>query len=160
GLSKLDRSTQRLLGVADLVADPRGLLVLLVLHGLREVAAEPAQALVAPRVGEEAAGHAADVALRVVDLLEQGHELGLEDLVVLRAPEPALRAELLERDAALGAAHVGGRLPLADEALEEARDPARAVREVLLPGAVLAQVEDLLLPVRDLGDVDRGGLVL
>ena len=56
------RSTEpSLLGRADLVAQPRGLLVLLVLHGPREVAAQAQQRVLARRVAARPRGDAPDV---------------------------------------------------------------------------------------------------
>src|SRR6202042_3304437 len=88
---------------AELVPQPRGFFVVFPGDRLAEAGAEP-QAMAAAGAS---AGGLAHVPGRAVIPLDQRDQPGGEDLVVLRAAEPAAGAELHELDAAIGAGQLG-----------------------------------------------------
>src|SRR4051812_13676284 len=87
----------------DLVPDPGGRLVVLGRDGPLQVVAELDQGGLLLAVPGRPAGDLARVPGLVVDVLQQGHQLVAEDLVVVGAAEPARGAELGEGDLADGA---------------------------------------------------------
>src|SRR4051812_12224896 len=92
-------SPSALLELPDPVAEPGRLLVRLRRHRLLQVLPQPGQLLGADPLGRPA-GSLPGVPGRVVNALQQGQQLGLKGLVVVRAAEPAGVAKVHEPGAA------------------------------------------------------------
>src|SRR5687768_8242608 len=121
------RASRRLAALEppQLVAQPRRFLVALAAHGVLELAPDVRQRPLVRdrRRARLERGQAPRVRGRLVDALQQRHELGAERLVATRATEPTLRAELGRRQAATRAGFgraglLARRLDAAEQVLE------------------------------------------
>ncbi len=152
-------------GLTDLVAESGGEFVVFGFDGLSEVAPQFDEfVMLLAGVAGGGFGCAADVFCGLLDILEQGNQAVIEDVIIVGATEASLFAEFLEADAAVGAAFFGflgeffGEVfAFANHFFLECGDVRRWLAHVVMK-VVFAEVEFFDLSVLQDGDVIDGGL--